>query len=109
MPRHKKERCCRALDGELIYKPISVPLCDLEEVVIELDEFEAIRLCDLEGLKQDEAGHKMGVSRGTVQRLVESGHRKLVQAFLNSAAITIKNSIPVVDSTPSTSKEDNKK
>jgi predicted DNA-binding protein (UPF0251 family) len=47
-----------------------------------LDEFEAMRLCDLEGLSQIEAGEHMQVSRGTVQRLLESGRRKVVQALL---------------------------
>jgi predicted DNA-binding protein (UPF0251 family) len=47
-----------------------------------LDEFEAMRLSDLEGLSQIEAGKRMQVSRGTVQRLLESGRRKVVQALL---------------------------
>jgi predicted DNA-binding protein (UPF0251 family) len=47
-----------------------------------LDEFEAMRLCDLEGLSQIEAGERMQISRGTVQRLLESGRRKVVQALL---------------------------
>ncbi len=47
-----------------------------------LDEFETMRLCDLEGLSQIEAGERMQVSRGTVQRLLESGRRKVVQALL---------------------------
>lgn len=49
---------------------------------IELDEFEAMRLCDAEGLSQIEAALRMMVSRGTVQRLLESGRRKVVQALL---------------------------
>ena len=47
-----------------------------------LDEFEAMRLCDLEDLSQIEAGERMQISRGTVQRLLESGRRKVVQALL---------------------------
>ncbi len=63
---------------------------DLEVSVLELSEFEAMRLCDLEGLQQDEAGRRMGVSRGTVQRLLASGRRKLLEAILSSSAFSIR-------------------
>lgn len=89
MPRHKKHRCCRELDGEVVYKPAGTPLCDLQEVVILLDEFEAMRLCDLEGLTQEEAGLRMCISRGTVQRLLESGRQKIIGAIVQSATIKI--------------------
>lgn len=91
MPRCKKERCCRQLDGERVFKPIGIPLHTLEMVEIELDEFEAIRLCDLEGKSQIEASEVMKVSRGTVQRLLESGRKKIVDALLHSKGIGIKN------------------
>ena len=91
MPRCKKHRCCRRLEGEIIYKPVSIPLRKLSVVQIDLDEFEAMRLCDMEGLEQAKAGEEMGVSRGTVQRLLSSGRRKIIEAFLHNAAIKIKN------------------
>ncbi|MGE5559019.1 MAG: DUF134 domain-containing protein [Bacillota bacterium] len=75
----------------MVYKPIAVPMKDLQEYFIELDEFEVMRLCDLEGMGQEEAGEKMGISRGTVQRLLDSGRKKLLGAILVSAAIRIKN------------------
>lgn len=62
---------------------------ELRETVIELDEFEAMRLCDLEGLDQTAAGGQMGVSRGTIQRLLERGRWKLLEALLGGAAIRI--------------------
>lgn len=74
----------------MIYKPVAVPLNELSEVVLELDEFEALRLCDLEGLEQTEAGVRMGVSRGTIQRLLISGRSKLVEALVQQQAIRIK-------------------
>jgi predicted DNA-binding protein (UPF0251 family) len=64
-------------------------MADLELLVIPLDEFESMRLCDLDGLDQAAAGEKMGVSRGTVQRLLESGRRKLLQAIVDKQAIQI--------------------
>lgn len=53
------------------------------------DELEALRLCDLEGFDQAGAGERMGVSRGTVQRLVKSGRATLVRAVVENAALVI--------------------
>ena len=61
----------------------------LGTTVLTLDQFEAMRLCDLEGLEQTEAGERMGVSRGTVQRLLYSGRRQIVEAILNMNALII--------------------
>jgi predicted DNA-binding protein (UPF0251 family) len=61
----------------------------LESSELTLDQFEAMRLCDVENLDQDEAGRRMGVSRGTVQRLLYSGRRRVVEAILNMNALII--------------------
>ena len=53
------------------------------------DELEAVRLCDLEGFDQSSAGERMGVSRGTVQRLVKSGRATLVRTIVENAALVI--------------------
>ena len=95
MPRCKKQRCCRHLENEIIYKPAGIHCAELGEVFIELDEFEALQLCDLEDLDQEAAGAKMGVSRGTIQRLLTSGRRKLMAAIVNQDVIRINN-IPVL-------------
>ena len=91
MPPHKKMRRCRHFGDKKVFKPIGIPATELEQVNIELDEFEAIRLCDLEDKSQIEAGEVMGVSRGTVQRLLLSGRAKVVDGLLNSKAIIIEN------------------
>ena len=52
-----------------------------EPIYLELAELEAFRLVDLEGLTQEEAGERMGVSRGTVWRLLESARKKTAQAL----------------------------
>lgn len=62
---------------------------DLKCEQIELDEFEAMRLCDVDNLEQAQAGEKMGVSRGTIQRLLETGRRKLIQGILEKKALKI--------------------
>jgi predicted DNA-binding protein (UPF0251 family) len=58
-------------------------------VILEADEFEALTLCDHEGVTQAQAGAQMGISRGTVQRLVTSGRRKVISALLEGHALVI--------------------
>lgn len=82
MPRCRKHRCCRPLSEARVLKPRGIPLHEVPVHWLALDEFETMRLCDLEGLSQIEAGERMQVSRGTVQRLLESGRRKVVLALL---------------------------
>ncbi len=53
------------------------------------DQLEALRLCDLEGLDQAAAGARMGVSRGTVQRLLKSGRGTLVETLVENRALVI--------------------
>jgi uncharacterized protein len=55
-----------------------------------LDEYEAVRLADLNGLYQEDAANKMGVSRQTFGRIVESARRKIADALVNAKALEIK-------------------
>lgn len=89
--RNRKKRCCRELDVEKIYKPMGIPTKEIIVNEINLDEFEAMRLCDLEQKNQIEAGELMGVSRGTIQRLLTSGRKKIMESFLESRGIKIIN------------------
>ena len=59
----------------------------LDHVTLYRDELEALRLCDFEGMTQEQAGRSMGISRGTVQRLLMSGREKIVGAIISSKAI----------------------
>ncbi len=90
VPRPRKHRNCRRFDGDQVFKPRSIPMSDLEIIRLEIDELEAMRLCDLEGHDQKSAGERMGVSRGTVQRLVKSGREKLLRALVDSSAVVIE-------------------
>ncbi len=90
MGRYRKDRYCRLLPAEVIYKPAGIPLRDLPIIKLAPDEFEAMRLCDLEGKSQIQAAQEMLISRGTVQRLLESGRAKVVQVILNNSALQIK-------------------
>ena len=93
--------CCRRVEGKpaaSIFKPAGIPTRDLDEVVMTLDEFEAVRLADLEGLYQEQASEKMGVSRSTFSRIVEAAHRKIADALVHGKALKIEGG-PVFDGT----------
>lgn len=90
MPRRRRVRCCRRFFGaDTVYKPRAVPLEELEVTDLGLDELEAMRLCDVEDLQQGEAAQRLGVSRGTLQRLLWGGRRKLVGAVVAGRAVRI--------------------
>lgn len=71
------------------YKPVGVPLRDLQEVELGVDELEALRLADLEGLYHDAAARRMAVSRGTFGRIVEAARRKVAEALVAGRALRI--------------------
>ncbi len=71
------------------YKPQGVPLRTLEQVALTVDELEAIRLADLEGLYQEEAAKRMNVSRQTFGRIIEAAHRKVADALVHGKALSI--------------------
>jgi predicted DNA-binding protein (UPF0251 family)/predicted Fe-Mo cluster-binding NifX family protein len=73
-----------------LMKPAGIPARDLAELRLGLDEAEAIRLADLEGLYQEAAARSMGVSRQTFGRIVESARRKVADAILNGKALRIE-------------------
>ncbi|HDH07173.1 MAG TPA: DUF134 domain-containing protein [Thermoproteales archaeon] len=69
--------------------PISAP-----PVVLLLDEFEAFRLVYYEGLTQEEAANRMGVSRGTLWRLLANARKKIAQALTEKRPIIITTTPP---------------
>jgi predicted DNA-binding protein (UPF0251 family) len=72
------------------YKPRGVPLRALEQVALTVDELEAIRLADLEGLYQEEAARRMNVSRQTFGRVLDAAHAKVAEALVNGKALSIE-------------------
>ena len=65
------------------------PARNLAPIFIDVAELEAFRLVDLEGLSQEEAGTKMGISRGTIWRLLQSARRKTAQALTEGRPLQI--------------------
>jgi predicted DNA-binding protein (UPF0251 family) len=62
----------------------------LEQVILGVDEYEALRLVDLEGLQQKDAAERMKVSRATCARILEKAHRKVAEALTAGKAIRIE-------------------
>lgn len=90
MPRPPKWRRVEFLPGVTYFKPAGIPLRALSEVRLSVEEVEAIRLKDLEGLEQEQAADRMNISRSTFQRVLASGRRKMADALLNGKAIRIE-------------------
>lgn len=85
--------CLRRIGGvppAALFKPAGVPLCGLPVVTLTLDEVEALRLADLEGLYQEPAAARMGVSRATFARIVEEARRKTAEALINGRALRLE-------------------
>jgi len=88
-----RPRLCRRVgfDPNITYfKPKGIPLNDLEESIISIDEFEAIRLKDLEGLEQEECAKNMDISQPTFHRLVLSARKKVADSIVNGKALKIE-------------------
>jgi len=85
----KVKRRVSCLPKATYYKPIEVPLCDLEIINLSIEELEAIRLCDLLQVAQDEAADMMGISRKTFWNDLMKARFKVVDALVNGKAIQI--------------------
>ncbi|WP_075590796.1 DUF134 domain-containing protein [Labilibacter marinus] len=89
MPRTKG---CRRIGGSpntYLFKPAGIKACELQEVVLAMDEFEAIRLADEQGLYQAEAAEKMGISRQTFGRIIEQARKKVATALVNGYVLRV--------------------
>lgn len=75
------------------FKPRGIPLTELEEITLSLDEFEALRLKDVNGLQQQEAAEQMNVSRPTFQRILTNARKKVSEALVYSKALRIEEKI----------------
>lgn len=88
-----RPKCCRRIDGEpafRIFKPAGAPRVVLEEILLAMDEFEAIRLADFEGLYHEEAAARMNVSRQTFGRIIEGARGKVARVLVEGLALRIE-------------------
>lgn len=86
-------QACRIHAGIDFFKPAGVPLRDLEEVSVTVEELEAIRLKDVEGLEQESCAERMGISRPTYHRILASARAKVAKALVEGKAIRVEGGI----------------
>jgi len=90
MGRMPKWRRVASIPKVTYFKPAGIPYRALEEVHLSVEEAEAIRLKDLEGLEQEECARRMNISRPTFHRVLGAARSKLADALLNGKAIRIE-------------------
>lgn len=97
MPRPCKKRriCCEP--SSLKFKPAGAYRKNAKNIFLTLDEFEAIRLADLEGFYQEQAAQKMNVSRQTFGNIILSARKKVADFLINSGQLTIGGGVVEVD------------
>jgi len=71
------------------FKPIGTPMHDLARLTLGLDELEALRLADLEGLYQEAAAERMAVSRATFARVITRARATVADALVNQKALLV--------------------
>ncbi len=90
MSRPKCHRNVCGIPDKNYFKPRGIPTVNLEEIVLHLDEFEAIRLADYEQLYQKEAAARMNISRQTFGRIIEGAHKKIADVLIHGKALKIE-------------------
>ena len=89
MPRPFKPRRVSSMPRYTYFKPTGIPMPLLEEVVLTVDEVEALRLKDIEKLEQHECAERMDVAQSTLQRILVSAREKLTRAIIEGKALRI--------------------
>jgi len=89
MPRPCMGRRVRGQPNSSYFKPAGIRMIELEENILDMPEFEAIRLIDLNEISQKEAAKQMQVSQPTLSRILKTGRKKIADAIVNGKAIKI--------------------
>lgn len=89
MPRPRKFRrvCCMPISEH--FGPLNMEKATLEMVQMSVDEYEAIRLMDLEGYTQEQCAQQMGIARSTVQGIYNDARKKLAESLVHGKMLTI--------------------
>jgi predicted DNA-binding protein (UPF0251 family) len=89
MVRPKKVRMVHNEPEVTYFKPSGIPMRELEENALTVEEIEAVRLRDAEGLEQEECARKMNVSRPTFHRVLASARKKIADSLIKGKALRI--------------------
>ncbi len=87
-PRKSRKVCC--LPQNNIYGPLNTSQGSNESIIMTVEEYEAIRLMDMEGLNQEESAEMMGVARSTIQRIYEQARKKMAQSLVEGKVMRIE-------------------
>jgi uncharacterized protein len=87
--RRRRARCIGLAPGFICFKPCGKPGRGLQSVELRIDELEALRLSDLEGLYQEECARRMQISRTTLSRTLAQAHRKVADALPGGKRLVI--------------------
>lgn len=90
MSRPKRNRIVNNMPSMLGFKPFGVLCTEIEKIILHYDEYESIIYCDYDGLTQEVAADKMGVSRPTYTRIYESARKKIAKSFKEGLIIIIE-------------------
>jgi uncharacterized protein len=90
MPRPKKKRKVNNPPKMLGFKPFGIAFCETENIIMQYDEYETLKLVIYDDMPQDEAADRMEVSRPTLTRIYNSALKKIAQAFVEGKSIMIK-------------------
>ena len=90
MARPRKCRFVGCRPNAYYFKPRGIPLFRLEEVSLHMDEVEALRLADYEGLYHEDAAQRMKISRATFGRIIDQARHKVAEALLKGKALRIE-------------------
>lgn len=90
LARPCKPRCINLQPASVYFKPRGIPMFELEEVTLQMDELEALRLADFEQLYQTEGAEQMNVSRQTFANIVASARQKVADALIHGKALKIQ-------------------
>jgi len=93
MPRPHKCRRIFSNPDVIFFKPAGIMMKELDEVVLTLDEFEAIRLADFDGLYQEKAAEQMNISRQTFGNIINSAHKKIADFLINVKSLQINGGV----------------
>jgi len=92
-PKIKRHICPESIAKCSLFKPNGIPASELVKVNIAMDEFESIRLVDIEGLAQQDAAQQMQVSRQTFANILKQARFKISSALMNGNALVLPNEL----------------
>lgn len=90
MARPRKLRRVCFLPEKDEYGPINTQIKNKEIIIMTVDEYETIRLIDLEGMTQEQCADKMNVARTTVQRIYNDSRKKIATSLVNGQVLKIE-------------------